>query len=69
MNRIAIVFGAAAAASLAAPAFAHHSHAMFDYMRIVEVTGTVKVFHWTNPHAWLHVMAPDPAGKMTEYKL
>ena len=69
MHRIAIALGVAAAAAGAAPALAHHSHAMFDYQRIVEIQGTVKVFHWTNPHAWLHVMAPDPSGKMTEYKM
>jgi hypothetical protein len=69
MNRIAIALASLAAAALAAPAFAHHSHAMFDYQRIVEITGTVKVFHWTNPHAWLHVMAPDATGKMVEYKM
>jgi hypothetical protein len=69
MNRIAMAAALLAASSFAAPALAHHSHAMFDYQRIVEIEGTVKVFHWTNPHAWLHVMAPDASGKMTEYKM
>jgi hypothetical protein len=69
MHRIAVGTAALAAACFAAPALAHHSHAMFDYQRILEIEGTVKVFHWTNPHAWLHVMAPNEKGEMVEYKM
>jgi hypothetical protein len=39
--------------SLAAPAFAHHSFAMFDATKSVKLEGTVKEFQWTNPHAWI----------------
>jgi hypothetical protein len=44
-----------AAALFAAPAFAHHSFAMFDQTKEVEHEGTVKEFQWTNPHSWLIV--------------
>lgn len=48
-----------AAAAFAAPAFAHHSFAMFDATKNITVDGTVKEFEWTNPHSWLRVMVKD----------
>ncbi len=48
-------------------AFAHHSFAMFDPERLLIQTGTVKEFEWTNPHVWLHIMAPDASGKQVEW--
>src|SRR5438445_13760306 len=57
-----------AAALFVAPAFAHHSFAMFDADKTVTLNGTVKEFEWTNPHAWLRVMVNDPAsGKSLQY--
>jgi len=44
------------AVAFAAPAFAHHSFAMFDADKTTTVTGTVKQMEWTNPHTWLRVM-------------
>ncbi len=32
---------------------AHHSYAMFDTDKSVEIEGTVKEFQWTNPHCWI----------------
>ena len=43
--------------SLALPAFAHHSFAMFDQTKQMSVQGTVKEFQWTNPHAFIRVEA------------
>lgn len=34
---------------------AHHSAAMFDNTRVVELTAVVKEFQWTNPHVWIQV--------------
>ena len=48
-------------------ALAHHSFAMFDPERLLIQTGTVKEFEWTNPHVWLHIMAPDASGKQVEW--
>ena len=45
--------GIAAVAIHAIPAAAHHSFAMFDALKIVQLEGTVKEFQWTNPHAWI----------------
>ena len=43
------------------PAAAHHSFALFDVSKTVELEGTVKKFDWTNPHSWvtLEVLEPD----------
>jgi hypothetical protein len=49
--------------SLAAPALAHHSFAMFDRDKNVTMSGTVTEFEWTNPHVWIHMAVPDQAGK------
>jgi hypothetical protein len=58
---------AAFAALGASQAAGHHSFAMFDPEKLLTQTGSVKELEWTNPHVWLHVMVPDPAGKSLEY--
>jgi hypothetical protein len=58
-----------AASLLAAPAFAHHSFAMFDATKNLTLQGTVKNFEWTNPHMWLYVMVPQASGAPLEYPL
>jgi len=50
----------------ARPLAAHHSAAMFDDTKVVELSGTVKALQWTNPHVWLQVMVGDQA---TEWSL
>lgn len=45
-----------------APALAHHSFAMFDEKKQVEIHGTVKEFLWTNPHSLLVLVSQDTAG-------
>ena len=68
MNWKALGFAAATTAALAVPAFAHHSFSMFDADKTVTLSGTVKEFEWTNPHAWLRIMVNDPAaGKAVQY--
>ncbi len=44
------------------PASAHHSFAMFDFTKVITITGTVKEFQWTNPHVvlWVNVEGKDP---------
>ena len=50
----------------ARPLAAHHSAAMFDDTKVVELSGTVKALQWTNPHVWLQVMVEDQ-GRATEW--
>lgn len=51
----------------AASALAHHSFAMFDPEKLITQEGVVKEFEWTNPHVWLHIVAPDGSGKAVEW--
>jgi hypothetical protein len=62
-----LTFAGAAVALLAGQAVAHHSFAMFDPDQLVTKAGTVKEFEWTNPHVWIHIMAPDQTGKTVEW--
>ena len=61
MNLKVVSLTAIAVAALTAPAFAHHSFAMFDAEQTITLKGTVKEFEWTNPHAWLRVIVDDEA--------
>ena len=69
MNIKTVAIAAAVAASgIAAPAFAHHSFAMFDSSKQVTLVGTVKEFQWTNPHTWIQVNVPTN-GKVVEWSI
>jgi hypothetical protein len=57
-----------AALIAAAPAFAHHSAAMFDDTKVLELKGTIKELQWANPHIWIQVVVDDK-GKKTEWSL
>jgi hypothetical protein len=65
---IAVLLIAGAAMLTSARVFAHHSAAMFDDAKVVELTGTVKELQWANPHIWLQVIV-DEKGKKTEWSL
>ena len=60
---------AIAASLIAAPAFAHHSFAMFDQSKVVALDGTVTEFEWVNPHSWVHFIALGPKGEQLEYSI
>jgi hypothetical protein len=53
----------AAAALLGAPAYAHHSQAMFDTTQELVLKGTVARFDWVNPHMYLVIATTGPDGK------
>lgn len=57
------------AALTASASRAHHSTAMFDADGMIEVTGAVKEFQWTNPHTWLQLMVEDEAGDLVEWSI
>jgi uncharacterized protein DUF6152 len=49
-------------------AYAHHSFtATYDENTTVEIKGTLVQFMFRNPHAWVHVMAPDENGVMQRW--
>jgi hypothetical protein len=57
------------ATAIAAPAFAHHSFAMFDATKNVTLDGTVKEFEWTNPHSWIRIIVADQNGAAREWAI
>jgi DNA/RNA endonuclease YhcR with UshA esterase domain len=63
--------GASAALVIVTPArmAAHHSTSMYDMENPVTVTGTVKRFEWTNPHAFLFVEVKDKDGQVEEWEI
>ena|SRR5690606_18914663 len=70
MNRILTRALACGALLLAAtPAYVHHSGAMFDRTKEIEITGTVREFHWTNPHASFKVDVPDADGRVQTWAI
>ncbi len=69
MRRISALAAAAAACALAGALTveAHHSHSMFDMTREVEITGTVTIVSFRNPHVFLHVDAKDEKGQIVSW--
>ena len=52
------------------PAIAHHSFAMFDRTREVELKdATVKEWQWTSPHVWLLVVVPNGTANPDKYTI
>ncbi len=48
--------------------FAHHSFAAYYHeQQSMTIEGDVVEFEYRAPHAWLHVNAPDPSGRMRTY--
>jgi hypothetical protein len=55
--------------AVAAPAFAHHSFAVYDHTKTMTLRGTVTRFQWTNPHAYLELDVKQPDGKTKHYSI
>ena len=58
-----LLLAAIAAATLSAPASAHHSQSMFDTSQELLIEGTVARFDWVNPHMYLIVETKGPDGQ------
>jgi hypothetical protein len=68
---IRLPFGLAAllvSMAMASPASSHHSFAMFDSQRTIELEGTVREFLWANPHTWVQLDVVQ-AGRRTEWSI
>jgi hypothetical protein len=59
--RATIVMAVVCAVAWAVPVRAHHSFAVYDRTKTLNVKGTVKTFQWTNPHVVIWVVV-QPAG-------
>jgi hypothetical protein len=69
-GRMAIMMAALAAQlGLMMPmdTMAHHSPSMFDFGKQSSVTGTVREFQWTNPHAYIQLTVKDAKGHEQEW--
>jgi len=69
MKKFALALAALIAFPAATPVFAHHSTAMYNMGNPVTVTGVVKRFEWTNPHAHIFLEATDELGKKVEWDI
>jgi hypothetical protein len=64
---LSLVFLAGCGALAGIPAAsAHHSFAMFDRTKEVQLDGTVKDWQFTNPHSWLQLLVLEN-GNPVEY--
>src|SRR5580700_4091070 len=55
---------------LCGAAFAHHSFAMFDRTKEVELKdATVKEWQWTSPHSWLLIWVPNGTSQPDAYSI
>lgn len=53
----------------AAPAWVHHSGAMFDRTKEIRISGTVAEFQWTNPHASFKVDVLGADGRAETWSI
>src|ERR1051326_6839315 len=51
------------------PLAAHHSTTMYNMANPTTVTGTVKGFDWTNPHAYIHLEVKGEDGKVVMWEV
>jgi len=51
------------------PLSAHHSTTMYNMANPSTVTGTVKRFEWTNPHAYIYLEVKGDDGKTVEWEV
>lgn len=66
MKTLALIPVMAGALSLmGSAALAHHSFAMFDNTRKIDVKGTVKDVQWTNPHVWVDMVVIENGQQKT----
>jgi Family of unknown function (DUF6152) len=61
-RRIPTLLAGAALLLASAPAYVHHSGAMFDSGREQTIQGTITEFNWTNPHSSFKVDVKGPDG-------
>ena len=70
MLRKSLAVAAALALAAPMPALAHHSFAMFDHTKEIELkNATVVEWQWTSPHTWLYVLVPNAKGQAEKYSI
>ena len=69
MKLRSFALAACGALVFAAPGWAHHSHAMYDATREIELEGVIKEVRWANPHVWLYFDVRSADGTMKTWAL
>ena len=65
-----VLFAAAAAVLVVTAASAHHSFgATYEISKEIKLDGKIVQFVYRNPHSFVHVEAPDPAGAMQRWAI
>jgi hypothetical protein len=68
MKRNQLLFGLAGVLIFGMTVYAHHSiGATYDGSKEVKLVGKIVEFNYRNPHAFVHVEAPDAKGKMQRW--
>jgi hypothetical protein len=67
--RVIALSAAATVLLSAAPVAAHHSNSAYEVEKVVALTGTVKVWKWSNPHTWLTLEVVNEKGETVEWAL
>jgi hypothetical protein len=52
-----------------APAHAHHAFSRVDREAVVNLTGTVQEFRWTQPHGWVLLDVQDPDATINGWSI
>ena len=68
-SRLTALLGTCCVVMMTASTSAHHSTAMYDTQNPVTITGAVKKFEWTNPHAFVYLEVKDAEGKVVEWEV
>ena len=69
MKKFLALAAVAGMAATAPAAVAHHSMAMFDQSKEVTISGKVREFQWSNPHAYIQVVSKDSRGRDVEWSM
>ena len=64
-----LLYSAVLVLALAAPAFAHHSFAVYDHTRTITLRGTVTKFQWTNPHGFIELDVTQSNGSVKHFTI
>jgi hypothetical protein len=66
---LALLVFSLSALGAAAPAFAHHSFAMYERDKTITLSGTVKQFVWTSPHVTIQVLTDNGKTAATTWSI
>ena len=69
IHRFTLPLALTAASLTGASALAHHSFAMFDQSKELELHGAVREFQWTNPHVWIEIQVREADGQSRQWSI